>query len=152
MSPEILQQLRALSPVLRETWEAGLRLAPINGPLANPDTLRHLIPDSLRRIFLSLARPSRAPLSLQAARARLPACDCGNNPYLAYFTTGEQALMEIMVRLQARMPPLERRQSDLAEVVFAVRRLANSEIDAFCGVCTHRGTASNCRHAVAMVG
>ena len=127
-----------------------MRVEPVNGPLANPDALVHLIPDSLREIFATLAKPSKGPPPPRSAKITLPDCDCGNNPYLAYFVAGQQALAETLVLLQAELPKEERCQGDLAELVHVVRRLAMSEIDTFCEICDHRGTASKCRHASAV--
>lgn len=147
MTPELLQILRVREPTLRERWEALLRIEPVNGPLANPDALVHLIPDSLGQIFKRLAAPVRTVPTLVSVKAeRLPPCDCGNNPFLAYFIAGEQALVETVILLQAEMPPAGRTESDVAEAIRAVRQLARSEIDAFCGICTHHGHAPHCRH------
>ncbi len=150
MAPRILHYLRARRTAIITQWEALLRVERVNGPLANPDTLAYLIPDSLEQVFTTLAKLSHDPFSRRAAKAPLPSCDCGNNPFLAYFVAGEQALVEGMVLLQAGLPLDERHQSDVGEIMLAVRRLARSEIDTFCSVCNHRGVASRCRHALAV--
>lgn len=149
MAPDVLEKLQARSPAIRERWETLLRGEPVSGPLANPDAMVHLIPETLERVFAALARKSRAPLSIRAARSVVPDCECGNNPYRAYFIAGEQALCEAAVLLQAEQPASDRRQSDLAEILYTVRRLARADIDAFCGICVHRGVAAHCRHAAA---
>ena len=59
---------------------------------------------------------------------------------------GEQAFVEAAVLLQAESPPHDRRESDVAEVVRAVRTLARAEIENFCGVCTHHGAIAGCRY------
>jgi hypothetical protein len=146
MTPAVVRDLRACLPAIRLHWEALLRLEPVDTPLANPDALAHLIPHSLEEIFLRLGKYSRVPVSISVARAQLPSCDCGNNPYRAYFIAGEQAVTEAFVLLQAELPAEDRRMSDMAEVIYAVRRLARSNIDAFCGVCVNRGIAPRCRH------
>jgi hypothetical protein len=121
----------------------------MSGPLANPDTLVYLIPDSLDDILAILAKESPAPQSSPRAKTHLPACNCGNNPYLAYFLAGEQALVEAVVLLQAALRPEQRHKSDVSEIILTMRQLARSEIDTFCGVCSDRGAARNCRQAVA---
>lgn len=150
MSPELLQHLRARGAAIRGRWEALLRIERVNGPLANPDILVHLIPDSLARILAMVEKPARTPLSLRDAKAeRPPPCDCGYNPYLAYFVAGQQALLETVVLRQAELPPSERHESDVAEIVRAIYRLTRSETEAFCAVCTHRGLVPKCPHSAA---
>ena len=148
MHPDHLIDLRFRSPMIRERWEAFLRVEPVSNPLANPDALVHLIPETLNQILEALEKPSRAPVSIQAARAIVPDCDCGNNPYRAYFMAGEQALCETLVLLQAESPPDKRQQADLAELIFAVRKLAKTDIDTFCSACVHKGVAAKCRYHV----
>lgn len=147
MDPDLLQRLRSNSAAIHVSWETLLRMEPISGPLANPDALARLIPTSVARVLLAFAHRGAGPHSLEAARAdRLPACDCGNNPYLAYFVAGERAFIEAAVLHQTALPPDKRKQSDLAEIVSAIREYGRSEIDTFCTVCTHHGAAVKCRH------
>lgn len=146
MSPERVRELRARSASIRERWEALLRVEPVSGPLANPDALVHLIPETLDKVLALLAKPARVPVSIMAAKACVPKCECGHNPYLAYFLAAEQALVESAVLCQAELPATERRQGDVAEVMLAVRRLARLEIDTFCGACVDRCVDPKCRH------
>ena len=126
-----------------------MRIERVSGPLANPDALVHLISPTLAQLFKILGVPWRNPPTLSSARgARLPACECGNNPYLAYYIAGEQALTEAVVLLQADLPPTRRKESDVAETIYALRQLAREDIEAFCGLCNHRGCAVKCRHAL----
>lgn len=148
MGSRFLHLLRARSDTIRTQWEALLRVERVSGPLANPDVLIYLIPSSLEKILSAVARPSRAPVSLRTAKSCVPLCECGNNPYAAYFLAGEQALVEAAVLVQSELPAAERQKSDLAAIMLAVRRLARDEIDAFCGACSHRQMAPGCRHAV----
>ena len=150
MGPTLLCHLRARSASIRALWEALLHLEVVSGSLANPDTLDYLIPDSLEQVFALIATLSSAPRAMKAATVRPPEYACGNNPYLAYYAAGEQALLVALVILRAEMPADKRREIDLGESRLAVRWLARSEIDTFCDVCTHRGVASRCRHAVAV--
>lgn len=146
MTPERLRDLQARSAAIRARWEDLLRIEPVRSPLANPDTMVHLIPQTLEQVFTMLSKPARLPVSILAARACVPKCVCGHNPYLVYFIAAEQALTEGAVVMQSELPATERRQSDIAEVVFAVRRIARLEIDTFCGACVHRCRDSKCRH------
>jgi hypothetical protein len=149
MTPERLCHLRARSAAIRDRWEALVRVEPVSGPLANPDAMVHLIPQTLEQVFVLLAKPSRTPVSLAAAKACVPRCDCGHNPYIAYFVAAEQALVESVVLLESDLPPGERRQSNVAEMMLAIRRLARLEIDTFCGACVDRTKDTNCRHLAA---
>jgi len=146
MLPERQRSLQSRTTAISARWEALLRIEPVNSPLANPDALAHLIAQSQKQVFTLLAKPARAPVSVAAAKACVPNCECGHNPYLAYFLAGEQALVEAMVLLEAELSVGERRQSDVAEVMLAVRRCARLEIDTFCGACAHRCLDAKCRH------
>jgi hypothetical protein len=148
MLATILQKLRARQPFIARHWEALLRVEPVNGPLANPDTLVHLIPQSMEAVFAALGRPLRA-YSIPAPKDCLLDCRCGNNPYIAFYTAAEQAWVEALVLIQFEQPPFERDPGEVAAIKFVLRHLARDEIDAFCGICVHRGKAAHCRHAVA---
>lgn len=144
MSPAFFQQLRAQSATLHVRWETLLRMEPVSGPLANPDALVRLIPESLARVFRELTEAPEPGCTLtELTRTRLPSCDCGYNPFLAYYIAGERAFTEAVVLLQTP-GPAARNESELASVIDAVRRLAHDEIDTFCGICTHRGLVANC--------
>lgn len=146
MIPERLRDLQARSGDIRRRWETLLHVEPVSGPLANPDAMQHLIPQTLEQVFTMLAKPARTPVSIMAAKAQVPKCGCGHNPYLTYFIAAEQALVEAVILLESELPVADRRQSDVAEMMYAVRRLARLEIDTFCGVCSHRCVDSKCRH------
>ena len=149
MTPERLRYLQTRATSIRSRWEVLLRVEPVSGPLANPDALAHLIPLTLDQVFTLLAKPARAPVSVSAAKACVPRCECGHNPYLAYFLAAEQVMVEAIVLLEAELPASERRQSDVAEVMLSVRRIARLDIDTFCGACTHRCLDAKCRHLAA---
>ena len=149
MHPSLLRGLRTRSPVIRRHWESLLRIEPVNGPLANPDTMVNLIPQSLEEILTAAARSPHSAHSVPAPRDGLPDCHCGYNPYIAFFIAAEQALVEAAVLIQADLPPHERQQADVLKLKGVVRHLARADIDAFCGICTHRGTARGCLHFVA---
>lgn len=150
MSPKVLKELCDRQATIRERWERLLRLEPVRSALALPDTLVHLIPESLGALFRTLAKRREAPLSLEAARAiPLPICGCNRNPYLAYFTAGEQAIVEEIILIQTALPPGKRRQQDVALAIRASRRLAANEIETFCSVCVHRAEAPGCRYYAA---
>jgi hypothetical protein len=147
VTPEFLASVMACRASIEEHWRTLLNIEPVSGPLANPEALQYLIPQALNEIFTRASK--RKAATLESARAELPTCNCGHNPYRAFYLAGEQALTEAAVLLQAKQPPALRRESDLACLVFAARAAARSEIDAFCGACVHRGRAKHCRFATA---
>ncbi|HVU35988.1 MAG TPA: hypothetical protein VHE61_21280 [Opitutaceae bacterium] len=145
MTPEILQQLRDRATDVRARWEALLRIEPTSGPLANPDTLALLIPQTLAQLLHSLVHRPAIRMTLAAAHAiRPPGCGCGYNPFVAYYVAAEQALVETVILIQAGLPAAVRIESDVAEMVSAVRRTACAEIKTFCGICRHKGLVSDC--------
>lgn len=146
MSPDFLTELRARSDEIIEAWRALLHEQPAADALASPETLQYLIPEMWERILTAAEKSARARITLPMARLQLPACNCGHNPYRAFYIAAERALAGAAVHITAAQSPAERRQSDLVAVVYAVRSLALSDIDAFCGTCMHRGTADNCRY------
>jgi hypothetical protein len=146
MHPELIDDLRDRSASIRERWETFLRGERVTNPMANPDVLVYLIPETLDQVLEALENPSRAPVSIRAAKAVVPDCDCGNNPYSAYFIAGEQALCETLVLLQSISPVYKRQKSDLSELVFSIRKIAKRDIDLFCSACAHRGVATKCRY------
>jgi hypothetical protein len=121
----------------------------VTTPLANPEALQYLVPEIFTAVLERAAKTNRKAVTLEQARATLPACDCGNNPYRAFFLAAEQAITEAAVLIQTQQPMAARQPSDLAELIYAVRCAARAEIDAFCGACVHRGHAKNCRFSVA---
>ncbi len=146
MSPDLLTQLGERRSVIRDGWERLLRLEPVTSPLADPDTLVHLIPESLSTILRSLVRRREPLMTLEQAHAiSLPVCGCNRNPYVAYFTAGERAILEEVILLESKLPARLRNRQDAADVVQVVRRLAADEIETFCSVCTCRAASPECR-------
>lgn len=146
MDRTVLAALQSEIPTIRRRWEALLRVEPVRSPLGNPDTLVFLIPSSVETMLAALAKPRGRTLSLGAA-LRLPRgnCSCESNPYLPYFKSGEQAILETLVLIQAKLGALATRDADLAEFHAAFRAVSRREIETFCGVCTCRGAGQGCR-------
>lgn len=137
MQNDLLQAFAALRPVIRTSWEKLLRMERINSPLANPDTLVHLLDTTLDEIFRDLQAwsPRRHP-----TRAADPQCPCGLNPLLAYFTAGRQALREALILVQAATPELEPAKRDEALVCLdqVFGHISRREIASFCAICQIR--------------
>ena len=136
--------LRFRSPQIRARWETLLHVEPVTTPLANPDALAHLIVWTLGEIFQNL--------STQSPRRRFGRCPagvthgchcCGRNPFLAYFSAGQQAMREALILVQAATPDLDPIERDVAlmELNLVLDHIARREIEAFCGVCQHRPAA-----------
>lgn len=109
----------------------------MNSPLANPDTLVHLLDTTLNEVFSTLRIWSARRLHTRHAE---PHCPCGRNPLLAYFSAGRQALREGLVLAQVLAPGLTAPQRDEAltclEQVFS--HIAQREIQSFCAICQFR--------------
>jgi hypothetical protein len=149
MQDALLHSLRAQSSQIRERWDALLHIEPVHTPLGYPGALSHLIDWTLEEIFRGLATLShRRHASRRGAVVEpRPACPCGRNPLLGYFTAGEQVMREALVLAQAAttgLDPVER-DASLHELDLVFHHIARREIDAFCGVCQYRNDAEHCR-------
>lgn len=137
MQDALLRALLAHRPTLRQRWETLLRARPATSPLANPDTLVHLMDWTLDCLFDELrGAPSRrrAP-----PRGAPPPCPCGLNPLIAYFQTVEAAAEQTFcndIPDTHRFTGLER-EAALDELKGAIKGVARREIDSFCAVCLH---------------
>lgn len=148
MHDTMLRTLQSLRPTLLERWETLLRAEPVTSPLANPDSLVYLMDWTLDRFFNAL----RGPLSRRRIADRAgsrPAfveeqslCACKMNPLLAYFATGEQALVQIALPL---LQPRER-EATLSALRLAMQAVARREIDTFCAVCQRRPHSPDSSH------
>jgi hypothetical protein len=129
MNERCLRALQARRPTLTYQWEALLHAAPINSPLGHPDTLVHMMDQTLDQIFHELNHPS--------ARKRQPGlpgdfCRCGHNPLVMYFTTAVFAFQTTLGQC-ADEEPVSR--EDAEEVKRTINRIARREIMTFCALC-----------------
>jgi hypothetical protein len=149
VEPEILRDLRARRAEIRNQWETLLRLERASSPLAQPDTLVHLLDTTLDEIFrdLELRSPRRHPGPLTT-----PHCPCGRNPLLAYFAAGRQALRDALVHVQTAGPAPTPRHRDtaLACVDQVFSHISCREIGAFCALCQFR-EPTNCANGASHV-
>lgn len=141
MHDGFLRALQTQRPDLRQRWEALLRAERVSSPMAHPDTLVHLMDWTLDRLLDELRQPQfRRHVDNGAARSIGIGCVCGKNPLLTYFTTAEQAIIEMLFIDEeelAGVSGLERRAS-LADLKAALHAIARREIDSFCAVCQSR--------------
>ena len=137
---EFLWAFEAQRPAIRANWEHLLRIERINSPLANPDTLVHLLDLTLNELFQGL----RAGLPRRhSGRVQEAHCPCGRNPLLAYFAAGRQALREALVVAQAATSTLsaDDRDEALARLDQVFGQIARREIESFCAICQFRQAA-----------
>jgi hypothetical protein len=145
MQEALVTALRAQRSLIREQWEALLRVEPVTSPLGHPDSLVHMLEWTLDEIFAGLTNPlarHRIGRVRVGHEAPLP-CPCGRNPLLAYFAAGEQAMREALVLAQAEASALDPIERDVSfeELNLILQQISRREIEAFCGVCQFRRAA-----------
>lgn len=145
MQEALVTALRAQRSLIREHWEALLRVEPVTSPLGHPDSLVHMLEWTLDEIFAGLTNPLARH---RIGRARVgheapPPCPCGRNPLLAYFAAGEQAMREALVLAQSEATALDPIERDVSfeELNLILQQISRREIEAFCGVCQFRRAA-----------
>lgn len=136
----LVHNLRGRRLRIRARWEALLKTERIATPLGRPEFLVYLIDETLDEIFRALHDTGAAPQSLETSapphRAR---CECGRNPFLAYFLAGEQAVLDELIHAQSEAVQTDRAVNitAVAELSTLVRHLARREVETFCSLCTH---------------
>jgi hypothetical protein len=108
--------------------------------------MAHYIPKSVAEILRALGSPFGRKLAARGMQAR-PGCDCGHNPYRAYYRAGEQAMIEAVTLAQTACHADMTDENARAEMVGVIRSVSTSEIDGFCAVCRKYGLISSCRFA-----
>lgn len=142
MNGTLVQALRTLRPRLLRQWEGQLRALPPCSALAHPDTLVHLMGPTYDRVVELIDHDNATPASLPAD------CECGKNPLVTFFVTGEASLIEGIVADQVNWRPQTSEQRLAAVKVLrnAVRCVAADDIEAFCSLCQRKGAArTDCR-------
>lgn len=141
MQPVILRHLRARRAQIRSSWAALLQIEPVTTPLAEPQVLSYLFESTLDRIFAALKRPAAAPC-LAAFH-----CPCGLSPFLFYFRTAEQALLEALVLVHAGSTSgssADERAQDVTELRSVIRSIGREEMALFGSICRHRQQCLSC--------
>lgn len=141
MQPAILNHLRARRAQIRRNWVTLLRVEPVTTPLAEPEVLIHLFDCTLNRIFATLNSIPAEPLSPSCH------CPCGLSPFLAYFRSAEQVLLEALVLVQkhhASDSNIEERTQDMTELQTVIRSIGREEITLFGSICQHRQQCETC--------
>ncbi len=142
VNPTVFTALRARCETIDQRWHALLHEQHARQPLARPLGLAFWIPKALQRIFgyLEHAEPVDGIGSLQDF-----GCSCGTNPYLAFYSAGEQALLEGLTAVLPDGAPAEEEQRLRRCVQCALSRLALRDIEQFCRVCVHGSTCAHRR-------
>jgi len=127
-----IQRLEALRPALKREWEGLLRSEPAPSPLGNPDVLVYLMNETITRVIAGLRDRPLEHWTHHARALRTPLhrhCQCGFNPLLKYYATGEIALHVVVAQ---GIPEYQE------EILTCYHMLAQKEIDTLCAVCQHR--------------
>lgn len=134
----LLAELQRRRAAIRSKWEALLRTEPVTSPLADPDSLVHLIDSTMEEILAALPA-GFLPTEASTSHQPVP-CSCGRNPLLAFFAAGRQAMREGLVLSQAALAPLDPslRDASLITLNRVIDEIALREIEAFCGLCQFR--------------
>jgi hypothetical protein len=109
-------------------WQRLLRLEPVVSPLAWPVCFEHLMPVTLAALRTQLGRRLDSPAA-EAAETWPPPEVCQGNPYLAYYRSGEAAVLAVFGGETAT----EVKCHD--QVQSAWRTLAQEDIHAFGALC-----------------
>lgn len=140
MRRQFLRQLLRLRPIVKTCWEVLLRDEPPSSALGNPDTLVFMMDGTLDAFYAALH--SRMPQRWLALHPFLcgklnETCPCGRNPLLAYYLSGEQAVLAIAAQAldKATAMPAAEQERLLAEVQVAFHYLAQRELQTFCDLC-----------------
>ncbi len=140
MHESLVEALHERRPAIKSRWSDLLHIERAATPLAHPDTLVHLLDETLDNIFEALRGHlvDDEPASLSAPAAR-PFCECGRNPFLHYYMAGERALLEALILTQAETRPCDAPTRDLAvlDLYLVVRRFARGDVSVFCSVCQY---------------
>jgi hypothetical protein len=133
MEEDVWRQLRARSAQIDARWEMLLRGERVRTPLANPDALARLIPWAREEIL------EHAPIQADDP-AHNVTCLCGRNPFIAFYTAGEQAILEALVQVQCETAPLEAsvRDRTLARLHTSIRAVKQREVAQFCLLCQRK--------------
>lgn len=144
MDPAIRRIFSGRRAELQRRWAEALRAPRFQLEPAEIEACRPLlgrfvdeICRSIRRDRLQLARQRMDTSALRAS------CACGHNPLLACFLAGEEAVIGAGAEWIGATPASAARQAAaLAEIHMILAKLADREIEAFCGGCDRHPTGT----------
>jgi hypothetical protein len=132
MRPSIYLAIRAQRSEIKARWTRLLQIEPPNTALGHPDTLVYLIDGTFDAVLASVhAIP---PGELPASK-----CDCGRNPFLAYFSSARQSLFEALVLAHWHEGALDRaeRERDVLVLHYALCQVIGNYAQSFSLICRH---------------
>jgi hypothetical protein len=140
--------MRARRPQVLRTWDTLLRRQHVVTPLANPDIFAHEMGATFDTVLAQWGRVRLAHVPTVATDPSWPpSCHCGRNPFLSYYVTGEEALVQTLTAVQAeRRFNAARNAAELNALRYVVRRVGRVDIEgfeAFCQTCPHADRAGS---------
>jgi hypothetical protein len=148
MHDSFLHALLTQRSNLIQRWEELLRAERVTSPLADPDSLVHLMNWTLDSLFSELKQPQYRRHRDRSTRGNpRQHCICGLNPLLGYFATSEQAITELLFVSEqslAFLGPTEL-SSSLIDLKTALNEVARREIESFCAVCQSKAKVTPVR-------
>lgn len=148
MHESILDAFREMRPILRKRWEFLLRAEPVRSPLATPEALVYLMDWTLDQLYHALRGANNARRRSKRRTGEMNdvhfgGCECGLNPLLPYFASGERAVVDGLLLPHSPLPPMTPGERDACamEVRLAMQAIARREIETFCAMCQRRPCA-----------
>ncbi|MDP2138053.1 MAG: hypothetical protein Q8J74_09375 [Candidatus Didemnitutus sp.] len=142
MDESLIQQLEAQRPSFKREWETLLRTEPTLSPLGNPDTLVFMMDETLSDLIKGLRRREQKHQAVNPRSLLVPLqrhCECGMNPLLTYYATGELAVHLVAGNVL-------KQEVELDETLACYHTLAMRELHMLCAVCQHRQSGSGPSH------
>lgn len=128
--------MRSQRGTLCDRWEFLLRAEAASSPLANPEILVYKIPETYDEVL------NRMALSTGPSLVRMPEpdCACGLNPFIVFFSAGQRAMEEAMLRAIHTVPHLSIADQShaMTELHQILGKLRAKEIEILCSVCLLR--------------
>lgn len=118
-----------------------MRAERVTSGMANPDHLVYMMDWSLEQLLNELRQIQfRRQLGGSPPPNERQICDCGKNPFLAYYAAAEQAAIEVLFLAEEELSNLSslERSASLDDLKRAVHAVARRDIEAFCAVCQSR--------------
>ena len=136
MSAQLTKLLHDRSHRIKDDWVRRLRATPPRSALADPAILVHRMDETLGQLIVILDRTKTEGATLgkySLERKLRKVCQCGLNPLLDYFITGDAALSAIFSDLNP---------ADFTALATAWHGLAHREVESLCGACCRK--QANC--------
>ena len=141
MNLRLLRAFETLRPEFKRTWERQLRAAGATSALALPDLLVPMMDNTIAELLhvahvRAEQRHPRAGAPLDPLHER---CRCGMNPLLAYFNSGDLALLSLADKLAFAFS-----EAEFDDLRAAYHAVAIRELDYFCRLCMRPSAPEPC--------